>query len=162
MSVFVVTIFSVSAEDNDNNTSGTTGDCTWKIENGVLTISGNGKMGVGDVDSSFGGSPDPIDSPNITHPWHDKEITKVIVEDGVTNIARLSFRKLYNLQSVSIGSTVKSIERDAFLYCRKLKSIIIPNSISSIGVGAFYECESQEKDNNQKKKNVKTVNVKVK
>lgn len=57
--------------DSVGATSGTTGDCTWKLENGVLTISGNGAM---DNYTTKGA------------PWKDYEIKKAIIENGVINM----------------------------------------------------------------------------
>ena len=49
----------------------------------------------------------------------DKDITDVIIPDGVT-----------------------TIERDAFKNCRKLKSIILPSSLREIQGYAFSDCTS--------------------
>ena len=82
-------------------TSGTTGDCTWTLNGTELTISGNGEMR---NYSSFGTSA----------PWGE-DITKVIIENGVTSIGNYAF---YN--------------------CTRLTSITIPDSVTSIGDAAFY------------------------
>ena len=52
----------------------------------------------------------------------DKEITDLLIPDGVT----------------SIGS-------DAFYYCKGLTSVTIPASVTSIGSGAFYNCSGLKK-----------------
>ena len=44
------------------------------------------------------------------------------------------------LKSVSLPSTIISIEECAFSYCSGLTSIIIPNSVTSIGNDAFDSC----------------------
>ena len=62
-----------ATEDSVGATSGTTGGCTWTLDdNGVLTISGNGIMGSG--------------------PWANLEITEAVIESGVTGIGRDAFR----------------------------------------------------------------------
>ena len=52
----------------------------------------------------------------------------------------MAFNKCISLTSVSIPSSVQTIETYAFSYCSGLKSATIPNSVTSIGDGAFYEC----------------------
>ena len=57
-------------------------------------------------------------------PWKflSKEITKVVVEDGVTSIAARAFR-LPNVTEVSIPATVKSIGNLVFEACEKLMTV---------------------------------------
>ena len=63
--------------------SGTTGPLTWNIQQGTLTVSGNGAM------------------PNymsllLRAPWHThrNSITAVVVEEGVTSIGNFAFNEL--------------------------------------------------------------------
>ena len=110
-------------------TSGTTGDCTWTLDdNGTLTISGNGAMA------------DDYEAWNVA-PW-GTDIKKVIIEYGVMNIGRCSFYNCENLTSITIPDSVTSIGRAAFEDCTSLTSITIPNSVTSIGSSAFYTCTS--------------------
>lgn len=101
---------------------GTTGDCTWTLENEVLTISGNGKMGDG-------------------RPCNAK-IEKVVIEDGVTSIGSNAFMYYENLTSIAIPDSVTSIGDEAFAFCYGLTSITIPDSVTSIGSAAFFDCKS--------------------
>ncbi|MED9970341.1 MAG: hypothetical protein UFA98_10080, partial [Ruminococcus sp.] len=60
--------------------SGITGDCTWTLDDeGTLVISGNGEMG----QYTYGEF-------NIPSPW-GKSIKKVIINEGITKIARYAF-----------------------------------------------------------------------
>ena len=94
---------------------------TWTLDdNGVLTISGTGKMH--DYSES---------------PWKDLSIKKGVIKEGVTNIGASAFDCCRSLASVEIPSSVTSIEKYAFLYCSSLTSVEIPNSVTSIGNGAF-------------------------
>ena len=70
--------FGVQTKALFGETSGTTGDCTFLLENGVLTISGTGSM------QNYMGD---------EAPWYyyNSSISKVIIEDGVTNIGNSSF-----------------------------------------------------------------------
>ncbi len=109
--------------------SGTTGECTWTLDSdGVLTISGNGKMG----DSSSWGE---------NGPW-GTSITKAVIENGVTSIGYGAFYGCTSLTSVTIPDSVTSIKYGAFYHCTSLTSITIPDSVTSIGSDAFVECTS--------------------
>jgi hypothetical protein len=107
---------------------GTTGPLTWNINNGTLTISGEGEM------PDYDWYDDPA-------PWfpYELSITTVVIENGVTSIGNFAFS--YNrFTSISISNSVKSIGHGAFYYCSYLISITIPNGVTSIGEGAFAEC----------------------
>ena len=131
LSVFTVVPFAASAaevtEEPVGASSGTTGDCTWTLDdNGSLTISGNGAMG----DYSY----------NSPSPWGTK-IKTVIIEDGVTSIGKNAFYRCTGLTSVTIPDSVTSIGKYAFEDCTGLASVTIGNSVTSIGSGAFYNCK---------------------
>lgn len=116
-----------SAPIGDGETDGVTGVCTWKIEDGVLTISGNGRMG--SYDSS---------GENIA-PWRNISVSKVVIENGVTTIGQNAFRDCY-IRSVTIPNSVIGIASGAFRGCKWLSSIEIPDSVTIIGSMAFYDC----------------------
>lgn len=98
-------------------TSGTTGECNWSIEENVLTISGNGAMEI----SSLG----------YIQPW--SEVTKIIIENGVTNIGDYVFFNCVSLTDITIPESVTNIGPGAFYNCRSLTSITIPDSVTSVG-----------------------------
>ena len=106
VSAFTFAPLTVSAADNAAQSvgasSGTTGDCIWTLDDdGVLTISGNGAM---------------EDYSSYTGPW-GRNITELIIENGVTSIGKYSFG-----------------------YCSQLTSVTIPPSVSHSGDNAFYNC----------------------
>ncbi|MBQ8859564.1 MAG: leucine-rich repeat domain-containing protein [Clostridia bacterium] len=105
-------------------TDGRIGSCTWRVEDGVLTISGNGSMG----DST-------------TQPW-GKNITAIIIEEGVTDICPSAFEGCTKLTSVSLPSSMRRIGAGAFINCTALPGITLPEGVVSIGNGAFEECHS--------------------
>ena len=105
--------------------SGTTGDCTWKLEGETLTISGNGAM------ENYNSSTRPL--------W---SITEVIIENGVTNIGDYAFFRCTSLESITIPESVTSIGDRAFRECTSLASIAIPESITSMGTEVFVHCTS--------------------
>ena len=73
-------------EQSVGATSGTTGDCTWTLDNnGTLTISGNGAMG--DYSSQYSSSTYIYIT---TAPW-GANIKTVVIEGGVTSIGGSAF-----------------------------------------------------------------------
>ena len=109
-----------------------TGDCTWGLVGGVLTISGNGKMGSYDTTSGN------------RAPWYDYRsgINEVVIEDGVTTVGKYTIYNCNNLKKVTIGSSVTGIGISAFRYCEKLTSVDIPDSVTIIADEAFRNCTS--------------------
>lgn len=98
----------------------------WELDNGVLTISGSGKM------------------PDYQYPWEkkSKKIREVRIMEGVTSIVSHAFWCCENLLSVDIPKSVTSIGEAAFWCCENLRNINIPNSVTSIGYEAFYGCDN--------------------
>jgi len=95
----------------------------WKLEDdGVLTISGTGKMN------------------NI--PWSNRkeDIKTVIIEDGVTSISDYAFSDCNNLKSIYISESVAAISYSAFENCTGLMDVTIPCSIGSST--ALEECSN--------------------
>lgn len=123
--------FTVSAaevtDDSVSAVSGTTGDCTWELnENGTLTISGNGAMG------------------NYSYsnyaPWKGNKVKSVIIENGVTNIGNYAFDHCEHLTSITISDSVTSIGEVAFSCCSNLTSVTIPDYVTGIGRFTFINC----------------------
>lgn len=103
---------------------------TWSLDSdGVLTISGEGKMGRW------------IDLSSV--PWYTNrsKIKRVVVGSGVTSIGDSAFA-CSSLTSVSIGDSVTSIGEKAFSVCNRLTSVTIPDSVTSIDQLAFYGCRN--------------------
>lgn len=95
--------------------SGKTGDCTWKLDGTVLTISGKGEMKSYDVWED--------DLP----PW-GQAVTEVIISDGVTGIGVDSFYNCASLKSVSIGASVSYIDSSAFENCSGITQLVVSNN----------------------------------
>jgi hypothetical protein len=110
---------------DDVTLGGTTGDLTWSLSEGTLTISGTGAM------------PDYEEN---SPPWSNyrESITTVIIEEGVTSIGSYAFQMYESLASVTIPNSVTSIKHNAFYGCSDLKSITIPASVTWIGEVAFF------------------------
>ena len=110
--------------------SGTTGDCTWRLEGTVLIISGNGAM----ADCVYDG-----DKEKFILPWGDK-ITKVIIEEGVTEVGKAAFYKCGSLKEVVLPEGLTTIKPGAFYECKKLETVVFPEGLTTIGEHAFERC----------------------
>ena len=69
-----------------------------------------------------------------------KQLTTIIIPDGVTVIEERAFTEYKNLTSITIPDGVTSIGYNAFWSCKNLTSVEIPDSVTSIGDSAFGEC----------------------
>ena len=85
---------------------------SWKVENGTLEISGKGKMD----DYS---NPDSI-------PWYGQrdEITKIVIQDGITHIGDLAFYGLTKAQEVTVPDTVETVGVCAFSYAEGIRTSV--------------------------------------
>lgn len=100
-------------------------DIGWNIENGILTVNGNGAM------------PDYANPEDV--PWYENrnEITKIIIEDGITHIGNLAFYGLTNATEVSIPESAKSVGLCAFSYTEGTRT-----SLSDINADYVFELSS--------------------
>lgn len=110
--------------------SGTCGpNLKWHLtDNGVLTITGKGKM----YDYSY----------DNRAPWGDsrEKVKQIIIGDDATTIGEDAFRDCSNLTSVTIPNSVTKIGDSAFSYCRSLKNFTFGSGLQSIGQEAFSNC----------------------
>ena len=103
----------------------------WHLtDDGVLTISGEGRMDNYDGGYYVGG------------PWRYDDIKRVIIGDSVTSIGKEVFRDCSSLTSVTIPNSVTTIGEYALSNCSSLTSVTIGNSVTTIGGGAFFDCTS--------------------
>ena len=126
--LMIITSVPLMAVESFAAINGTTGDCTWTLDSdGVLTISGNGKM--------------------ANYSWKENKlwgtsITRVVIENGVTSIGEYAFYDCASLTSATIPDSVTSIGYSAFKNCTSLTSVTIGNGVTSIGDYAFSGCTS--------------------
>ncbi|MCL2511317.1 MAG: leucine-rich repeat protein [Bacteroidales bacterium] len=109
---------------------GTTGPLTWNLNDGTLTISGEGEM----PNCGWWGS---------EQPWYEfrESIHTSVIESGVTSIGEFAFIDCINLSSIIISNSVTDIRSWAFVHCYSLTSIDIPNLIT-IEEHVFDDCNS--------------------
>lgn len=109
----------------------------WKLQNGVLTVYGNGALFLDPEDryrfpvaSSGGGY-----SYTQQGPWHaiQNKVKKVVICSGVTEIPERSFPYFTNLEEIEIEPGLKSIGKEAFYGCDDLEKLTIPASVTKIG-----------------------------
>ena len=106
------------------------------IKDVVLYINGSGAM----FDFSY---PNEIDVP-----WHNRagEITKVVVEDGITTIGANSFGNLTKLKAIELPDTITVIGDSAFAGCTHagFRKLVCPTSLVSIERNAFNNTAIKE------------------
>ena len=109
-----------TSEGNGENIS-------WELNsNGLLTVSGTGKMKEFTISNS---------------PWkNDNRIREAVISNGITNIGTFAFYGCTSLVSVEIPDSVVTIGQGSFEGCVSLDSIVIPDSVTSIGISAFQGC----------------------
>lgn len=113
-------------------------NATWKLNNGILTISGTGDINI-DTEANHR---NPVSSTadyfvyyssdNSWKPIRDK-VTKIIIETGLTSISDNAFAGFNNLTEVDIKPGLTSIGAKAFYSCESLEKITIPSSVTKIG-----------------------------
>ena len=126
--IYILLIALLMGLSANAETSGTCGpDLIWHLtDNGVLTISGKGKM---------------YDYSSLNRaPWYGYDIKRIIIGDGITTICGSAFYNCSALTSVTIGNSVTTIGESAFRGCSALTSVTIPNSVTTIGGFAFADC----------------------
>ena len=72
----------------------------------------------------------------------DKEVTNLVIPEGITSIGSFTFYGCNHLTSVTIPDGVTEIEQFEFEGCSNLKKVIIPDSVTRIGNAAFCGCTS--------------------
>ncbi len=118
-----------SAELTGAEMVGESGSCgnsmTWKLENGVLTISGTGVM-------------------RFPVPWknYSTSITGVVIEEGVKVICPLAFDGCKNLTNVTLPSSLTLLGSGSFQNCKSLTSITIPAGVNKIYNSVFSGCNN--------------------
>lgn len=128
VAIISAVLFFIVLKDNEKEYDhGKKEEISWRIEDGVLIISGKGDM----EDYYYG---------DDMAPWYDRkdEIESIVVEEGITSIGSYAFSLMTN-KSVSLPESLRKIGRAAF-ELNAIESITIPEGVRSIGAGAFSGC----------------------
>jgi len=101
---------------------------TWCYNNGILTISGTGKMT--NYDSAE------------QQPWNSfaGSVTTLSISEGVTSTGSYAFEDFIALTDAALPSTLTSIGTRSFARCSALEGISIPDACTEIGSLAFSNC----------------------
>ncbi len=130
LTVLLCLLLFISASSAGEETSGTCGEnLAWTLNDEILTISGTGDM----TNYDWGDYA----------PWytHCNEITRVVIESGVSSIGDCAFLDCA-LTEISIPDSVTSIGNSAFENCVNLIDVMIPKGVLYIGDYAFCYCTS--------------------
>lgn len=102
---------------------------TWKLEDGVLTLSGTGATNEFTRNS---------DADSVNTPWWDQRdsITSIVVEEGVRELDNYCFYKCSKVTSVTLPSTLERIETRVFGGCTSLTEITFPAKLAYLGYEA--------------------------
>lgn len=105
---------------------------TWTLNDGVLRVSGVGKM------ENYVSA--------LYVPWYEEgtKVTSVIMEGTITSVGSYAFNEFGKMTNIILPDTIKSIEEFAFWRCDDLPSITIPNGCTVIANSAFNWCEDLE------------------
>lgn len=114
----------------------------WKLENGVLTLSGTGSTPDYHISSgTFGKEPSIVWAKDVAPPWYERrsEITEIVIDDAVTGIGMYAFAAMPNLEKVTMGQKLSVILDYAFVSCPKLEEIQFceDGALTFIGSNAF-------------------------
>ena len=122
---------------------------TWKVEDGVLIISGTGPMEDYARENeegswTFWGAPWEDWNPAGDPDENLAQITRLVVEEGVTTVGAGAFGNMPSLESVELPSTLTALGARAFNNDTALKKVEIPNGIVSIGDSTFSDSGLEE------------------
>ena len=70
-----------------------------------------------------------------------KNLSSVVIPDGVTSVGNYAFSGCISLTNIEIPDSVTSIGEGAFYGCTGFAKIVIPDSVTSIGNSAFNGCK---------------------
>ena len=100
----------------------------YSYENGILTIYGSGKI---------------YDYKNGTNrPWDSfsNDVTRIVIDNGITEIGDWAFSDFKNLCEIQFGNTLHTIGERAFYNCSQIAYTALPEGIQTIEAGAFNSC----------------------
>lgn len=114
----------------------------WESGGCVVTLDAEGTLTVSKKDGGDGKMAD-YDNSNNKPAWYDQrsDITKVVVEEGVTSIGSYAFSDCTSMASADLPEGLETIGANAFESCGDLQTVDLPEGLESIGDYAFNECD---------------------
>lgn len=108
----------------------------WEISGTVLTIRGTGEMKSLSLERAY--------------PWTPKkEITEIVIENGVTSVGNYAFYGFENVVKISLPEGLLKIGDLAFYHTLSSAyqecELVIPETVTSVGREAFKACKSLRK-----------------
>ena len=87
-----------------------------------------------------------MEGTNKTHKWKEyaEQITRVIVEEGLSIIPNRAFSDLPNLTSVELPWTLWELGNEVFANCPKLTTVTLPVNTAKLGAYLFSRCSMLE------------------
>ena len=107
----------------------------WTYDTTTKTLTFSGTKDIEDF-SMNGHDPEPA-----WYEWSEKT-EHIVIEDGITGIGESAFSDFTNASTVSMGDSVKRINRYAFSWCKKLKKIELSPNITIIQEDVFSGCDT--------------------
>lgn len=98
----------------------------WSVEDGVLTVSGNGYM------------KDCLNYEEV--PWSKADFSAVVIEPGIRNIGDYAFCDCKDILSVTLPDSITIIGVCAFKGCSGLTEINLNDGLTTINESAFAGC----------------------
>ena len=118
-------------------------NATWDINDGILTISGEGT--IEDDTTAYYRYPLSTTANSMSYSGNDNDwkpvrnyVTKIIINGGITSIPDKRFSGFNSLKEVELADGVESIGTEAFSHSYYLDKITIPRSVSKIGEDALW------------------------
>ena len=116
-------------------------DCSWRLENGVLTVTGSGRIKGYNRDCS---NLESTGKCTTDAPWFDyaENIEKVVIQnksdtETFDTIGTHAFEDMLYTKEVVLPEGIKTIEDEAFHLNKALETINLPNSLETMGSWAL-------------------------
>ncbi|MBR1915241.1 MAG: leucine-rich repeat domain-containing protein [Alphaproteobacteria bacterium] len=136
---FLTISFSVRAQIITGDTCGN--DCSWRLENGVLTVTGSGRIKGYNRDCT---NSEITGRCTTDAPWFDyaENIEKVVIQnksdtETFDTIGTHAFEDMFYTKEIILPEGIKTIEDEAFHLNKALETINLPNSLETIGSWAL-------------------------
>lgn len=74
-----------------------------------------------------------------------KQITELVIPDGITKIEEGAFKDLTNLKTLVLPDSIVKVDANAFQGCTSLETVQLGKKLVDLGEGAFEGCENLSK-----------------